>query len=82
MYKETFEYAFDLLEHFYNLNILFVEENGAENIEVLVPEEIHHLLQCKDRKTGDITYPTRYRKMDIVPCEGSSIDFVLKKHKK
>lgn len=79
MYKETVEYAFDLLEHFYNINILFVEENGVENIEVLVPEEIHHLLACKDSKTGQITYPTRYRKMDIVPYEGTSIDFVLKK---
>ena len=79
MYKQTAEYAFDLMEHFYHINILYVEENGAENIEVLVPQEIYHLLECRDRKTGDITYPTRYRKMDIVPYEGTTIDFVLKK---
>lgn len=79
MYKQTAEYAFDLMEHFYNINILYVEENGVENIEVLVPQEIYKLLECRDRKTGEITHPTRYRKMDIVPYEGTTIDFVLKK---
>lgn len=82
MYKETAEYAFDLMEHFYKLNILFVEENGKENIEILVPQEIYNLLACKDMKTGKITYPKRYRKMDMIPYEGTSLDFVLKKHKK
>ena len=82
MYKETAEYAFDLMEHFYKLNILFVEENGKENIEILVPQEIYNLLECRDRKTGEITHPTHYRKMPMIPYEGSTLDFVLKKHKK
>ena len=82
MYKETAEYAFDLLEHFYNINILYVEQNGADNIEVLVPQEIYRLLECKDKKTGEITYPVRYRKMNIIPYEGSTIDFVLKNRNK
>ena len=82
MYKQTAEYAFDLMEHFYKLNILFVEENGEENIEVLVPQEIYELLACRDKKTGGITYPTRYRKMDIIPYEGTTLDFVLKSKKK
>lgn len=82
MYKQTAEYAFDLIEHFYKLNILFVEENGEENIEVLVPQEIYELLACRDKKTGGITYPTHYRKMDIIPYEGTTLDFVLKSKKK
>lgn len=39
-YKDTAEYAFDLMEHFYNIHENQILSLGKENIIVYVPEEI------------------------------------------
>ena len=79
MYKQTVEYAYDLLEHFYNINILYLETNGIDKVEMLVPNEIYELLKAKDKKTKEIIYPHSFKGVTLTPYEGSSIDFVLKK---
>lgn len=79
MYKETVEYAYDLLEHFYKLNVQIISEIGTENIEVHVPQEIYELLKCENIRTGEIYYPTQFRHIDIVPLTSTStITFVKK----
>ena len=80
MYKETAEYAYDMLQHFYNINVLFVEEMGKDKIEMLVPEEIYKLLAKRKKGSDEIIYPSKFRDIDIVPYDGSTIDFVNKVH--
>ena len=72
-YKKTAEYAFDLMEHFYNLNRDKIEEVGTDKLRVLVPLEIYILLERTDG-----TYPTRYRHMDMESTTGNLIIFALK----
>lgn len=79
MYKQTTEYAYDLLEHFYNINILYLETNGIDKVEMLVPQEIYDLLKARDMKTKEIIYPEKFKSVTLTPYEGSTIDFVLKK---
>ena len=77
-YKQTHEYAYDLLEHFYNINILFVESHAQNEIEIHVPVEIFNLLACRDMRTGDIVYPYKFKGIDLVPTKSSSIEYVEK----
>lgn len=76
-YKDTPEYAFDLLEHFYNIHENQILSLGKENIVVYVPEEIMNLLECENSK-GEISHPVRYRKMEMKSYKGSNILFALK----
>lgn len=78
MYKETAEYAYDLLEHFYNIHILYIEEQGKNKIEMLVPTEIYKLLGKWNKEKTEVVYPNRFRGIDLVQYEGSTIDFVIK----
>ena len=80
MYKQTAEYAFDLLEHFYNIHILFIEEMGKNKIEMLVPKEIYELLGKWNKDKSKVLYPEQFRGIDLVPYEGSTIDIVNKIH--
>ena len=79
-YKDTAEYAFDLMEHFYNIHENQILSLGKENIIVYVPEEIIKLLECKT-KEGKITYPDHYRKMEMKSYKESKILFALKEVK-
>lgn len=76
-YKDTAEYAFDLMEHFYNIHENQILSLGKENIVVYVPEEIMNLLECKNSK-GEISHPDKYRKMEMKSYKGSNILFALK----
>lgn len=77
-YKETFEYAFDLLDHFYRINILFIEEHDKNDIEIHVPTEIYKLLACRERGTGTIVFPPKFKGIDLVQYDGSTIEYVEK----
>lgn len=72
-YKKTAEYAFDLLEHFYNLNKSKIELIGKDKFKIMIPLEIYRLLQRTDG-----TYPKRFRGMDLEPSTSSLVSFVLK----
>lgn len=76
-YKETAEYAYDLLEHFYSINKSRIEELGSKNFKILVPKEILNLLITR---TGNL--PNKFRNMDIESYSGSTIEFILKENSK
>lgn len=72
-YKRTAEYAFDILEHFYQLHKDDIEQIGKEKITVMLPLEIYKLLETT---SGD--YPTTYRGMELKSSSGSLVIFALK----
>lgn len=83
-YKETAEYAFDLMEHFYKLHENQILCLGAANLKVMVPTEIYNLLEVKNKETEKMNvkaFPARYRKMDMYSYPGSTILFALKEIK-
>ena len=77
-YKQTAEYAIDLLEHFFALDKEHINKAGRENIKVLVQAEIYALLAYK-KKDGSLGYLTKYRGMDMESrSDISTIQFVDK----
>lgn len=72
-YNKTAEYAFDILDHFYNLKKDEIEAVGKDKIRVLLPLEIYKLLERTDG-----TYPKTFRKMDLSPTTCSLVIFALK----
>ena len=76
-YKQTAEYAFDVLEHFYNIHHNQILSLGADNIFILIPEEIYNLLEAKD-KSGNCIFPTEFRNIKLESYNGSRILFCLK----
>lgn len=75
-YKQTAEYAYDLLEHFYKKHLDQIRIIGVNNITILCPSEILSLLEV--RYTDKVILPDKFRKMDIRSYSGSTILFVLK----
>lgn len=76
-YTQTSEYAFDLLEHFYNIHKEQIDLVGKDNIEIYVPTEIYELLAFKEYKSDKIKYPKAYRKMPIHRWDCGCLIFAL-----
>ena len=81
-YKQTCEYCYDLMEHFYQIHKEQIALVGAENIAILVPAELYELLACKKRGSDEIVYPKKFRKIDFYSYHGSVIIFALKETKR
>lgn len=79
-YKQSAEYAFDLLEHFYNKHHNQILSIGKENIFILIPTEIYNLLESKDENNIS-HFPIAFRKIKIEEYPGSRILFCLKEDK-
>ena len=79
-YKETAEYANDLMEHFYNIHSNQILILGKEHFYMLVPREILHLLEYKT-KDGQIKVPECFKKIPMKEYSGSEILFVLREVK-
>lgn len=80
-YTESAEYAFDLLEHFYQLHHNMILCVGKENLIIYIPEKIYALLVCIDEK-GKKSFPTTFREIKIQVYTGSTIIFALKEDKR
>lgn len=79
-YKQTTEYAFDVLDHFYRIHENQILSLGKENLFLLIPSEIYRLLEVKDNK--DISsFPIAFRDIKIEEYSGSRILFCLKEVK-
>ena len=69
-YKQTAEYAYDLITHFYNLRREWVQKVGKDNVKIVLPTEIYHLL---GKRSGDnIVYPVIYNGMELEPSDNVS----------
>ena len=79
-YKQTAEYAFDVLEHFYNIHENQILSLGKKNIFIMLPAEIYNLLEAKDKK-GNCTFPAKFRDIQLESYTGSRILFCLKEVK-
>ena len=77
-YKQSAEYAFDVLEHFYNIHHNQILSLGADNIFILLPEEIYKLLEAKDKK-GNSIFPTKFKNIKLESYSGSRILFCLRR---
>lgn len=80
-YAESVDYAYDLLEHFYNLYENQILSLGKENIKIMIPDKIFALLQAKD-KDGNIDFPVKFKGIDLQVYTGSIIIFALKEVRK
>lgn len=79
-YKQTAEYAFDVLDHFYRIHENQILSLGKENLFLLIPSEIYRLLEVKDNK--DISsFPIAFRDIKIEEYSGLRILFCLKEVK-
>ena len=76
-YKETAEYAFDVLEHEYNKFQSIIELAGAYNFCVMIPSKLQENLKCCNVYNGYM-YPVKYRGMDIIYTSVDKPLFVLK----
>lgn len=79
-YKQTAEYAFDVLEHFYNIHHNQILSLGKENIFILLPTEIYNLLEAKDEYHIS-HFPITFRDIKLEEYSGSRILFCLKEVK-
>ena len=79
-YKQSAEYAFDVLEHFYNIHHNQILSLGKENIFILIPTEIYNLLEAKDENKIS-HFPIAFRDIKIEEYSGSRILFCLKEVK-
>lgn len=79
-YKQTAEYAFDVLEHFYNIHHNQILSLGKENVFILLPTEIYNLLEAKDDKHVS-QFPIAFRDIKLEEYSGSRILFCLKEVK-
>ena len=78
-YKQTAEYAYDLLMHFYHIHENQIRLVGTDNIKILCPTEILSLLECKN-VYNELFLPDKFMKMDLRAYSGSTILFVLKEN--
>lgn len=76
-YKQTAEYAFDVLEHFYNIHHNQILSLGKDNIFILIPTEIYNLLEAKDSENVS-HFPLTFKGIEIGVYSGSIILFCLK----
>lgn len=76
-YKDTAEYAFDLLDHYYKLHSNQILCLGKDNLQIMIPETIYALLKAKDLKETTM-FPTQFKGIDIQVYNGSFILFALK----
>lgn len=76
-YKESFEYAFDLLEHYYNQFENLILSTGKDNLKIVIPYGIFALLKSytDDNK---VTFPTEFRGIQLQVYDGKSIMFAFK----
>lgn len=81
-YKQTCEYCYDLMEHFYQIHKDQITLIGKDNVMIFVPAELYELLACEDYKTKQIYYPKRFREIDFYSYHGSAIIFALKEPKR
>ncbi len=79
-YKQTAEYAFDVLEHFYHIHQNQILSLGKENLFILIPTEIYRLLEVKDNNNIS-SFPIAFRNIKIEEYSGSRILFCLKEVK-
>lgn len=63
-YKDSAEYVFDLLEHEYKIVHAYIHAIGADKFNIYVPAYLRSNLECITSE-GEITYPTKYRGMNI-----------------
>lgn len=80
-YKQTAEYAFDLLDHFYRIHENQILSLGKENLFILIPTEIYNLLEVKD-KNNISSFPIAFRNIKVEEYSGSRILFCLKEVRK
>lgn len=81
-YKESFEYAFDILEHFYGIHKNMILVIGEANLIIYFPAELYALLKMVNKKTGDVTFLQNFKGIDIELYSGSKVIFGLKEIKK
>ena len=83
-YKNTVEYAFDLLEHEYNKHYDIIQLIGINNIQACIPLKLKENLKAKYdmyiaiEKYEVEAYPTKYRGIDIVYLNVENAMFILK----
>lgn len=80
-YHNSIEYAFDLLEHFYQLHHNMILIVGAENLKIYLPSEIFALLKHITPE-GKATYPDKFKGITLSVYTGSTIIFALKEDKR
>ena len=80
-YHNSIEYAFDLLEHFYQLHHNMILCVGADNLIIYIPNEIFSLLKHIDSE-GKTVYPKNFRSIKLMPYTGSIIIFALKEDRR
>ena len=76
-YKDTCEYAFDLLDHYYQLHHNQILSLGKDNLQIMIPETIFALLKAKDSMDKTM-FPIQFKGIDIQVYNGSFILFALK----
>lgn len=82
-YKESFEYAFDILDHFYHIHQNMILTIGKENLIIYFPAELFALLKMVDKKDKTkISFLQKFRDIDIEMYSGSKVIFGLKEIKK
>lgn len=79
-YKQTAEYAFDILDHFYRIHENQILSLGKENLFILIPTEIYNLLEVKDNEDVS-SFPIAFRNIKVEEYPGSRILFCLKEVK-
>ena len=79
-YKDTSEYAFDLLEFYYQSHQNQILSLGKESIKILIPFAIFALLKSTDVKENT-TFPEMFRDITLQVYDGKSIIFALKEVK-
>lgn len=78
-YKESFEYAFDILDHFYHIHKNMILVIGEANLIIYFPAELFALLKMVDKKDSEkISFLQNFRGIDIEMYSGSKVIFGLK----
>lgn len=81
-YKESFEYAFDILDHFYRIHKNMILIIGEGNLIIYFPAEIYALLKMVDKKDKTkISFLQNFKGIDIEMYPGSKVIFGLKEIK-
>lgn len=80
-YKESFEYAFDILDHFYGIHKNMILIIGEANLIIYFPAELFALLKMVNKKTGDVSFLHQFKGIDIELYSGSKVIFGLKEIK-
>lgn len=82
-YKESFEYAFDILDHFYRIHKNMILVIGEANLIIYFPAELFALLKMVDKNDKTkISFLQSFRGIDIEMYSGSKVIFGLKEMKK